>query len=188
MTHPFEEVNRRLDVDRDIQNDLQLENNLVNRLLVRTYASQAGEHRQQIYSECNARILEKRLTFALFHELFPDYPVLMAFSRLDGLKLHTDPRSTLPSILKEFWRTPFFQHYALMAETQENRRDGLKIGLVFPRHGLKYGLVLHNGGLAFKRRRDTVVVHDAGDEDSPVLLGVQTFDSMIDAIATKFRE
>lgn len=187
MTHPFDEIHRRLDVDRDVQNDLQLEASLVNRLLVRTYGPQAPRHRRSLEELSLARSGDARITFALFHEQFPDYPVLLVFSSLGGVKLHTDPSCYLPSILKEFWKTPFFTHYADMSETQAPRRDGLKVGLVFRRSGLKYGMVLHNGGLAFWDRRDTVVIHNGGSDQCPELLAVQTYDSMVDAIAARYR-
>lgn len=187
MSHPFDEMRRRSDAERDKHNDEMREGSLVNRLLSRTYGSAAGKARREILDLSEDRTGQRRMTFALFNEVFPDYPVLLSFSRLGGAKLHADQRMMLASLIKFFPKTPVHQHFADWLPTAHQMANGRNVGMVFGRRGFKYGMIIHDGGLAFHRHRDTVIIHEGGSSQEPVQYGMQWFDTFVDAIAARDR-
>ncbi len=188
MSHPFDELRRRTDADRETHNDEMREGSLVNRLLVRTYGATAARRRRDLLELSMERTGQHRMTFALFNELFPNYPVLLAFNRLGGIKLHADSRMMLASLIKTFAKTPVHQYFDDWLPTAQSMANGRNVGMVFGRRGFKYGMIIHDGGLDFSRHLDTVISFKGGSRQTPVLLGTQWFDTFVDAIAERNRE
>ena len=188
MSHPFDELNRRIDPERERCGDEMRESSLVNRLLVRTYGAAAPKYRHTLTRLCEERTGRKHVTFPLFNELHPSYPVVLSFSRLGGVKVHADPRCMLAALIKSFAKTPFYQYFEDWLTQARPAAGGRQVGMVFGRRGFKYGMIIHDGGLAFSRHRDTVITHAGGSSHEPVLLGVQWFDTFVDAIAAQLRQ
>lgn len=123
-----------------------------------------------------------RLTFALFNELFPTFPVLLGASRLNGCKLHEDARASLPELFNNFERAPFFKAYEEFLEAVADSVNDRCVALVFPRNRIKGGLVIHDGGLPEGWDRGNVLTHTGGTRDKPFKVFVQPFNRMIESI------
>lgn len=123
-----------------------------------------------------------RLTFRLFNEAFPTFPVFLGASRLGGVKLHEDPKSSLPEWFNHFDRTPFFKAYEEFYEQAAPAAGTRAVGLVFPRNRVRGGLVIHDGGLDDYFVHGTVVTYTGGTKEKPFRLHVQPFNSLVDAI------
>jgi hypothetical protein len=98
------------------------------------------------------------LSFGIFREEYPTYPVLLQCSRLEGLRLHTDPKSILPVWFKNFESLPFVPPFVAFHDSivAVEKLGGRGVGLVFPRKGFQQGLVVH-----------TAVANGSGWEQGP---------------------
>jgi hypothetical protein len=128
-----------------------------------------------------------RLTFRLFNDHFPTFPIALGTSRLKGVKLHEDPRSSLPEWFNNFERTPFFKAYEEFVEQVAGVANGRAIGLVFPRNRVRGALIIHDGGLEDGWDRGNVFAHTGGTREKPFRVFVQPFAGLIDAIYDRGR-
>lgn len=92
---------------------------------------------------CVERYGSPDLLFEVFHELHPEYPVVLAADRLDGVRLHQDQDCVLPNWFTRFTELPFVGPFGAHLEAVQASRPGKAAGLVFPRVGLVQGLVIH---------------------------------------------
>lgn len=126
------------------------------------------------------------LTFAVFHEVFPDCPVYFAASRLGGRPLHEDPRASLPSLFRRFDRSPFPEEYRRAAETFAAAACGRSLVLIIPRRHLPEGLAVHRGDVPGEWRRGSYFVHvSSTSNDRPWV--IQPLDVVLDAVAAVWR-
>ena len=123
-----------------------------------------------------------RLTFPLFNEQFPTFPMLMGASRLGGCKLHEDPRASLPELFNRFDKSPFFAAYEAFYERVSGSANNRAVALVFPRNRIRGALVIHDGGLEDYWVHGTVLTYNGGTKDKPFRLHVQPFAPLVEAI------
>lgn len=123
-----------------------------------------------------------RLTLALFNELFPSFPLYMRASRLNGAKLHEDPRASLPELFNNFEKAPFVKAWEEFYEQAADAAGTRSVALVFPRNRVRGAMVIHEGGLDDYFVRGTVLVHTGGTREKPFRLYVQPFGPLVEGI------
>ncbi len=123
-----------------------------------------------------------RLTFDLFNDTFPSFPMLMKASRLGGVKLHEDARASLPALFTHFDRAPFFRAWEEFYEAAAARANNRAVALVFPRNRVRGALVMHDGGLDDYFVHGTVLTYTGGTREKPYRLYVQPFGPLVEAI------
>jgi hypothetical protein len=123
-----------------------------------------------------------RLTFDLFNDTFPTFPLLMRASRLGGVKLHEDARASLPELFTRFEKAPFFQIWEDFYAEVVGRANNRAVALVFPRNRVRGALVMHDGGLDDYFVHGTVLAYTGGTKDKPYRLYVQPFGPLVEAI------
>lgn len=125
------------------------------------------------------------LTFATFAMHHPGFPVRLAASRLDGVKLHTDPRAVLPALFRDFARVPFVVAYDALVE-QRAGDDDRPLGLVFPRKGFRKGMIIHDGaGLDPAVSRGLVLTYQGRDPRHRLF--VQPYQTFLEGLYRKGR-
>lgn len=122
------------------------------------------------------------LLLADFNELFPDFPIVLGADRLEGIRLHLEPRAFLPSLFKAFDKAPFVAAYEAFWAAAASRAQGRALGLIFPRKGFRHGLIIHNGGLDEYWIRGMVMVYQGGTEQKQERLYVQSFAPLVESI------
>lgn len=110
------------------------------------------------------------LTFRAFHERFPSFPMYLGASRLGGVKLHTDPRTLLPSLYKSFTNAPFVEAFYEWRRLARPAADGRTIGLIVPRNGMPKGLIIHGPGLLESNSYRGVTMTWSDGEAEPLYL------------------
>lgn len=140
-------------------------------------------HRKgELLAASRERYGRPRLTFDLFNELFPSFPLLMRASRLGGVKLHEDARASLPALFTHFERAPFFAAWEEFFEEAAGRANNRAVALVFPRNRVQGALVMHDGGLDDYFVHGTVLTYTGGTKEKPYRLYVQPFGPLVEAI------
>jgi hypothetical protein len=122
------------------------------------------------------------LSFAIFNEQYPTFPVLLRADRLNGVELYTDNRAVLPAWFqtKKTRKVPFFP--AFEAFRWGRHSCGRVPGLVFPRKGFPRGMVIHGPGL--ERYNCGGCLTHYTDEGEP-LFTIRSLESLIGRIATR---
>ena len=180
--HPFEKMNRRTG---DALRELEIQRYEASRVEFLLNRCNMGRWRSRLYSAAEETLGHRVLRLSVFNDFFPDFPIVLGASRLDGVKLHTDKRSLLPALFRDFESAPFVAAYEEFFEANIDKAQGRAVGLVFPRKGLKQGLIMHNGGLDAYWVKGTSLVYTGGTRKAPVQLYVQAYQSLIDAIYGK---
>lgn len=122
------------------------------------------------------------LTFALFHEMYPDFPMLLGANRLSHLSdpLHRSPKAFHPEWFKNFNKLPFMTGYREVFEQYGEITDIKPVGMMFPRKGFQQGLIVHNGDIStFVPGGSSCHVY-FGDGENAVNLVVQPFVGWLD--------
>lgn len=174
--HPFAQFGKAREVSFEFF-DRQYEDQQVSYVLRRfklTDRATVADLRRQSMDETGTGAL----TFKAFNEQFHSFPLLLAASRLRGVKLHLEPTALLPAWFKDFTGTPFALEYAEWYRRAAPRAEGRSIGLVFPRKGIRGGLVIHDEMSDYRRFRGFTGVY-VGDEK---LLFVRPFQTLIDTV------
>lgn len=124
-----------------------------------------------------------RLTFSLFNECFPTFPLFMGATRMMGkMKLHEDPKASLPELFNHFDRSPIYTAYMAFQEQKADKANNRALALVFPRNRVKGALVIHDGGLDSFWVHGTVMTYTGGTREKPFKLVVQPFAPLVEAI------
>jgi hypothetical protein len=121
---------------------------------------------------------EGRLTLASFNDRFPSFPLLLVASRLNGVKLHTDPGSLLPALFKAFDRNVFVVEYEKFYEEAAPRAGGRAVGLVFPRKGFTQGWCIYDGRVGDDHYRGLTLAYRRGNRE----LFVRPFQTLVEAV------
>lgn len=123
------------------------------------------------------------LTFGVFAEEYPDFPVLLAASTLGGVELHQDNRSVFPNWYRRFPDLPFVAPFEAHLERVAGKvRSGFAAGLVFPRKGFGQGLVVHTDVPSAEFGRGGCFTYRGGTRGRPVELHVRPFSDLVDAV------
>ncbi len=144
-----------------------------------------GHEKWTLLNASRAAYGRPRLTFKLFNDAFPTFPILMGASRLNGVKLHEDPKASLPEWFNHFDRTPFFKAYGEFYEQVADAANNRAVGLVFPRNRIRGALIVHDGGLEDYWLHGTVVTYTGGTREKPFRMYVQAFAPLVEAIHNK---
>ena len=141
----------------------------------------AAHYRKRMERQAKEETGETHITFAMFNERFPTFPVLLGGDAMVGEKpLHTRADCIHPVWFKTFMKLPFVESYeelydALLPETKIRP----VVAMVFRRKGFAQGLVIHNGCVDdFVPPNGSCHVH-VGGKKKPVTLVVQPYDAFI---------
>jgi hypothetical protein len=105
-------------------------------LLLKTVGLNANRVLQELREHVRQTTGGERATFQSFADQY-SFPFLFGVSKLNGVKLHTDPRSLLPSVLQRFDATPFATAYDTFYGDNRRFAHGRLLGLIFPRKGFR---------------------------------------------------
>lgn len=139
---------------------------------------------------------EPYLTFALFEEEFPTFPILLSANRMATKQvrkegeiktvkaepLHQNPQAFHPVWFKQFLALPFTKLYEERFGEAGEVIQLKPVGMVFPRRGFAQGLVIHNGDVHdFVSPQSSCHLYLGGGK-KPMNLVVQSFESLLDCI------
>lgn len=122
------------------------------------------------------------LTFALFNDTFPSYPLMLGSTRLEGKELHKEKNAVFPRWLTTFRGLPFVDPYHEFLESLGAHAELASAGLVFPRKGFRQGLIIYNGGLDEHKIKGGVFVYEGGTKKRPITYHVRPFAAVVDGI------
>ncbi len=160
-----------------------------------------AKYNSQMSRKVSDRPEEAYLTFELFDEFFPSFPMILSTDRLstvevqktgskeldetakvDAPPLHQNLKAVHPRWFKSFLALPFIPPYE---EIFNKRGSGTKlrpVGLVFPRKGFPQGLVVHNGDVYDFVSQKSGCHYYLGGGKKPMNLVVQSYQSLLDQI------
>ncbi len=180
--HPFERFFTRSQQQLHRRNEFGYETRLINFLLKELRLTRRRSELLEMQQRRTTDLAP--ITLAVFNDAFPEFPLVMACSRLQGKRLHICVDTLLPNLFKNYQRAPYVKHYDLEAYQRfQHTAQGRTIGLIFPYKGVPKSLVVHNGGLDQFRYPGTVITHHQDDESEPRTLYVQSLAPLVRAIA-----
>lgn len=145
------------------------------------------KHKPALLREYEASTGRRVLKLSLFNDHFPDFPILLGTDHLPGVRLHVDPRSILPALIKNFANAPFVKAYDEFYEQVHDRAFDRTVGLVFPRKGIMRGLIIFNAGLDHYWHHHAEIVYHGGTRDNPYQLHTKSFAALIESIRKEWR-
>jgi len=146
------------------------------RFILQTHGLKKAERRLQ-EAAANLGSEEGYASLKAFNEAFPTYPIVLGASRLDGIKVHADPRCLMGNLFKTFMDAPFVAAFQTF-EAIVSRRDGRAVGVIFPRKGYRHGWIIHDE-LSGLGPHGTVLSHHEGSESKGRTLYVRSFQALV---------
>jgi hypothetical protein len=123
------------------------------------------------------------LTFSVFNDTFPTYPLRLSSSRLDGKELHKERTAALPRWFEHFRGLPFVAPFHAFLSSIGESSDLKPTGLVFPRKGFRQGLIIYNGDLNEYRIKGGEFVFETSLSDSRTMTyHVRPFSAVVEGI------
>ena len=182
--NPFHILNARLRPDElTDQQKLRFESTKVESTMKRVGL---GRQVRSLVNEAMRQFSHNFLTFNLFRQEFPTFPVSLTCHNLNGLSLHSEAKAALPIWFKDFQHLPFMKFYAEAFESLGSLAQHKPVGMVFPRKGFPQGLIVHNGDVhEFVPPQGSCFVHLGGGKKSQGMLVVQPYVSFLDHIYRK---
>jgi hypothetical protein len=115
------------------------------------------EHRRSELLEADycAGSGDRRLSFAAFDTVFPDFPICLEVRQLYRLVHHTTCSQT--AMFRDFRRHIAYQAYHGIREVLAERCRGRPLGMLYCWQGIKHGLVLHDGDFPSEGFKQTFV-------------------------------
>ena len=146
-----------------------------------------GHKQREMLSKAEEELGRTLLTFDMFNDAFPTFPIRLHFNGLCQLNppLYKNPKSLFPCWFRDFKHLPIIHPYsALFAMTGHINGVSKPLGMIFPRKGFQQGMILHNGGEypRFVPTKSTCMIYHGSHG---VDLTVQPFLSFIDHIVSK---
>lgn len=139
---------------------------------------EADDEYMRNHARPKPRSARPQLTFAVFHKVFPTFPVVLEAHSFYGTT--ADPRFHLTTLMRSFQHSLIYQQYLDLYTRDEAEAGGRPVGMVFPYQGYHHGLIAHNALLDVPGPK---VVYPMPGGIAPVRIVIEPFERFLTFLA-----